>query len=149
MAKIQPDIVVKYKERFVQIIEIKTTMGWERPNTKSDRPFKTIEDRINSISRIFNIREQEILYVLEEPSNVGEYFSSEFLGKKRPPQFPLSQIYPLFLESDPYYWKYPKEFNPDTEYLVNISDEMILKKAEENIVTPFELIIEKILNSIH
>jgi hypothetical protein len=92
--------------------------------------------------------------VFEEHSNVSKDFSSIYWDDKnkqakgRPSEFPYSYIYPLFNQTDPYYWKHDEKFNR-TEQYIELTDGDILAKAAGNIVTPFEDIIRKIKDNCY
>jgi hypothetical protein len=147
--KTQPDIAIKRSNEYVFLIEIKTNIGWDRPDTTAIDPYKKIEDRIAELSASFGVPIENIIYVFEEHSNVSKEFSDRFWdkgqqkSKPRPKEFPFSIIFPLFNATDPYYWKHAKGFNRTMEYR-NISDEDILSQAKHNIVTPFEEILRRI-----
>lgn len=148
--KLQPDILIyKNKEPYF-ILEIKTTIGWNRksianPNDK-DNPMVV---RINSLSETFNIPKENIIYIFESPFNVNNSFSDRYWNKKErkakpePTEFPFSQIKPLFASSDPFYWKHEEGFNRDENYK-ELTEESIWKVAENEIVTSFENILAKI-----
>lgn len=147
--KTQPDIAIRKGEKYIFLIEIKTNIGWERPDSNKADPFEDIKIRIDSLSKNFNIDQENIIYILEEHSNVSKEFSGTFWdskeGKatKRPTDFPLNRIYPLFNATDPYYWKYEKGFNRTCAFK-EFSDEEIYYASKNNIVTPFEDIIKRI-----
>lgn len=147
--KLQPDIVVKMNKDCVFVIELKTNLGYERPDKNDKKPFQKFTERICNISKAFEIPKENIIYVFEEHSNVSKDFSSIYWddrnnqAKRRPSEFPYSYIYPLFNQTDPYYWKHDEKFNR-TEQYIELTDSDILDKAAENIVTPFEDIIRKI-----
>jgi len=147
--KIQPDILIEKDGKFIFIIEIKTTIGWERPNYKEDEPFKIMNNRIEKLSETFDISKENIIYIFEDHGNVTKYFSNFFWNKDnnkskgRPTEYPYSIIFPLFNSTDPYYWKHEKGFKRDSEY-IELSDEQIINKSKNNIVTPFEEIIKLI-----
>ncbi len=147
----QPDIAIKRGNKYVFLIEIKTNIGWDRPDPMTIDPWKKIRDRINKLSTNFGVCPENIIYIFEEHSNVSRDFSDKFWDKKlqkpkpRPTEFPFSKIFPLFNATDPYYWKH-KGFKKDIEYK-EISDEEIQSQAKYSIVTPFEEILRKIITT--
>lgn len=147
--KTQVDIAIKRSNKYVFLIEIKTTIGWGRPDTKALDPYKRIRDRINKLSTNFDVSSENIIYVYEEPSNVNKEFEAKFWDREiekpmpRRKDFPFCKIFPLFNAIDPYYWKHRKGFKKDKEYR-EISDEEIQSQAKRNIVTPFEEILRRI-----
>lgn len=151
IGRTQPDIVIKKNNRYHFIIEVKTNIGWDRPDTSLPDPYLTIRNRVNELSANFNVPVENIMYIFEDHANVTREFSERFWDSKlqrpveRTTEFPFSIIYPLFNATDPYYWKHDKGFNRNVAHRI-ISDEIILSMAERNIVTPFELILQKIQN---
>lgn len=147
--KTQPDIAIKRHNEYVFLVETKTNIGWDRPDTTAANPYKNIEDRITELSASFDVPEKDIIYIFEDHSNVSKAFSGRFWDKEqqkpkpRPKEFPFSIIYPLFNRTDPYYWKHTAGFDRTIEYRI-ISDEYILSQAKHNIVTPFEDILRRI-----
>ncbi len=142
--KTQTDIAVKWDNKYIFLIEVKTSIGWDRTG-----PAKKMDARIKELSINFNVPPENIIYIFEVHSNVSKDFSEKFWDKKqqkakqRPTDLPYSKIFPLFNATDPYYWKYEKGFNRKENYK-EISDDEIRKRAKCNIVTP----IEEILNQI-
>lgn len=140
----QPDILIKKNNKNLFIIEVKTTIGWKRPDSKFSNE---LQKRIKDLSKNFCFSEENIIYVYEEHGNVGAEFSKNFWdGKKaasRPINFPLSIIYPLFNQTDPYYWNEYSGKTRQTEYPL-ITDDYLFNRAKNNIVTPFEEIIKTI-----
>lgn len=150
--KTQPDIAIKLGNKYTFIIEVKTNIGWDRPDMKLGNPYKKIGARVDELSTNFVVPKENIIYIFEEHSNVSKAFSDNFWDKakqkakkERPTDFPFSKIYPLFNATDPYYWKYEKGFDKTKEYK-EISDAEISKQAKLNIVTPLEEVIRLIIN---
>lgn len=143
--KVRPDILIKYKEKYVFAIEVKTNIGWDRQGPQNR--FKT---RIKSISENFKIPKENVIYVFISPLNVNKEFESIFWDyekskpKEHPKKFPYSNIYPLFhIGPDPYYWKYEKDFNKNNQ-IKNFKKNEILKRTEGNIIYKFESVTTKI-----
>lgn len=151
--KTQPDIAIKRGNRYVFLIEIKTNIGWERPDTTATDPYEKIRDRINNLSASFEVPPENIIYVFEEHSNVSKEFSDKFWDKEqqkpkpRLSEFPFYKIFPLFNATDPYYWKHRKGFKRAKVY-IELSDEEIQSRAKHNIVTPFEEILRRITATV-
>ncbi len=135
--KTQPDIAIKQNNKYVFIIETKTTIGWDRPDKKASKPFKKMEDRINELSTNFEVSKENIIYIFEKPSNVSKNFTNKFWNntlqepQPRPTEFPYSKIFPLFNAKDPE----GKE----------ISYKEIQSQAKHALVTPFEEIVKLIM----
>lgn len=143
--KVRPDILIKYKEKYVFAIEVKTNIGWDRQGPQSH--FKA---RIKSISENFKIPKESVVYVFMSPLNVNKKFASIYWDyekskpKEHPKEFPYSNIYPLFhIGPDPYYWKYEKDFDKNNQ-IKNFKKNEILKRTEGNIIYKFESVITKI-----
>lgn len=144
--KLRPDIVIKKNGTYHFILEIKTNIGYNRSGLKDE-----FNARRNALSKVFGIEENNIIYVFEEHSNVSNEFSEMYWDKKsgvaksvRPDTPPYSFIYPLFNGDDPYYWD--KSFESSSQLRV-VTDEDILRRASENVVTPFEDIL-KLIQSV-
>lgn len=144
-----PDIAIKRDDKFIFLIELKTTIGWGRPDETAAEPYKIIRDRINELSMNFNIPAANIIYIFEEHSNVSKDFSNMFWDENiqqanpRPTEFPYSVIFPLFNATDPYYWTHENGLKRGIEYR-EILDNEIKEKAKVNIVSPFEKILKQI-----
>jgi len=140
----QPDIAIKLGNKYLFLIEVKTTIGWARPDEEFKKRF---EKRIDKLSKNFDVPRENIIYIFEEPNNVSKEFLDKFWNKElqkpeeRPEDFPYSIIFPLFNATDPYYWKHRKGLQKDKEY-VDLSDEEICGRAQKSIVTPFEEILK-------
>ncbi len=149
IGKTQPDIAIKKNGIYEFIIEVKTNIGWDRPDLTQVDPYLNISKRVTELASNFQVSPDNIIYIFEEHSNVTREFSEKFWDIKkqvsvpRSEEFPFSIIYPLFNATDPYYWRHDKGFNRNANYKL-ISDDLILSKAKDNIVTPFESILHKI-----
>lgn len=148
--KTQPDIAIKKNGIYHFIIEIKTNIGWARPDNSQKDPHKEFKDRVDALSKNFNVPTENIIYVFEDHGNVGKEFSEKFWDRKNhkpkesPTDFPFSIIRPLFNSNDPYYWKHEKGFNKQINYK-KFDENEIFDLAENNIVTKFEDIVKQIL----
>jgi len=141
----RPDILIKKDDKPYFIIEIKTNLGWERNSIKND----TFKNRIKNMSSIFDIKEDNIIYILESPGNVNNDFLNIYYNKEKkeaqenhPTDIPYKNIYPLFFNPNPYYMT--DDFERSKIFLTDITDEEIEKVTNENIITPFESIIKMI-----
>ena len=155
--KTHPDIAIKRGNKVVFLIEVKTNIGWDRINQATPRgrdSIKRIESRVNQLHEEFKVPKNNIIYILEDPGNVGKKFSAKFWDGKhglRPDEddFPFSKIYPLFDQTDPFYWpwgKGEKRFDKTMDFR-KLSDEQIQQEAKSRIVTPFVDIIKMIRNN--
>ena len=142
--KIQPDILI-YKEKKPHfVIEIKTTIGWDRNGPKDSFP-----KRIKDIAKLLSIPSENIIYIFQNPYNVNKAFLEKYFNtttKKpnpRPIEFPYSQIFPLFSGEDPFYWKH-EDIDRNKEYK-KYKDEDIFEWSKGLIVSKFEDIIKLIL----
>ncbi|MFC0878796.1 hypothetical protein ACE01N_19530 [Saccharicrinis sp. FJH2] len=144
IGKIQPDILIKYKNHNIFIIEIKTTIGWERGMYKNGE----MEKRISSLAEAANISQENIVYLFMSPWNVNKRFANVYWDsqtnqpKDLPKDFPYNKIRPLLSGEDPFYWKQHKEFR-DERYL-EFSDSEIDRFSETGIVIPIEITINEI-----
>jgi len=150
IGKTQPDIAIKKDGKYYFIIEVKTNIGWARPDNSLEDPHKEIKERVEGLSNNFNVPTENIIYIFEDHGNAGKEFSENFWDKKnhkpknRPSDFPFSIIRPLFNGNDPYYWNHAKGFNKQAAY-IELDETTIFNLAENNIVTKFEDIVKEIL----
>ena len=147
--KTQPDILIKKGKNYHFAIELKTNIGWSRPEEDFS---ESIQSRIDSLAQNFSISSDKIIYIYEEHSNVTQKFSNLYWDKdksratERPEDFPFNVIYPLFNQTDPYYWYSDnKGIKKQNEFNENVTPELILERAKVNIVTPFEDILSLVL----
>jgi hypothetical protein len=144
--KFQPDILIKYNEKNLFIIEIKTTIGWERNSLDG-----YFQQRISEMSKIFEIEENNIVYIFQSPWNVNKDFLSKYLDTKTytpkplPTEFPYNKIRPLMMGEDPYYFK-AFELDRKTKYQ-EFTEMQIIEKASSNIAIPLELTIKEIIKA--
>jgi hypothetical protein len=148
----QTDIAIKKDGKYIFIIEVKTTIGYERPDKQSEDPYEKFRTRVKDLSENFNVPTENIIYIFEDHGNVGKDFSEKFWDKKinkpkqAPTNFPFSIIKPLFNGNDPYYWRHEKGF--DRRNAFKPFDEIkIFEIAGQNIVTKFEDIVSQILKA--
>lgn len=152
--KTQPDIAIKKDNKYCFLIEVKTTIGYQRPEKNSSDPYWKFRERVDELAENFTtVRKENIIYIFEDHGNVGKDFSEKFWDKKNhkpqktPTEFPFSIIKPLFNGNDPYYWDWSSKngFNKKNEY-PEIDETKVFDLAENNIVTKFEDIVKQILN---
>lgn len=144
---INTDILIRKNGKNHFIIETKTSIGWMRPNFKEEDPYLNLKYRITNLEKAFNLSSENIIYVFEDHGNVSIKFSKFYWDKTsnkpvhRPNNFPLSAIYPLFNAPDPFYWTYP---DSQTKY-IEYTYEQLIEASKNNIVSPFENVIKKII----
>ncbi|WP_418511456.1 hypothetical protein [Corallibacter sp.] len=144
--KFQPDILIKFKNKELFIIEIKTSLGWARGSIENEIP-----QRIKELSINFNIPQNNIVYILQSPWNVKKEFRERYWNNKKkiacelPKDFPYNKIRPLMTMDDPFYFKY-EDINPKIEY-IDYSNEKIDELSNKSIVIPFELTINEIITA--
>lgn len=154
---IQPDICIKRNGRVHFVVEAKTTIGWARPDFKllGEAAYDKLQGRIDAIAQSFEVRKENVIFVFEEPTNVStEHFLPQFWDVQagvpvvRPTEGCLAHIYPLFMATDPYYWKWkekvPKGVQPANWYPPEMPDQVILERAAKSVVTPFESVLSLI-----
>ena len=151
---IQPDICIKLNGRAYFVIEAKTTIGWARPDFQQAEEicYKHMQQRIDDIAEAFGIAKENVIFIFEEPTNVSTtHFLPKFWDSKmatpvtRPAQGVLSHIYPLYMTTDPSYWNWksqiPKGRKTADWFIPEFSDELVLGRARQSVVTPFENIL--------
>ncbi len=140
IGKLQPDILVKHKGLNLFILEIKTTIGWNRNSLNGE-----IQNRISNLSRAFNISEENIVYIFQSPWNVNKAFAEKYWDiennkpKELPAEYPFNKIRPLLTAEDPFYWKEHK----DRKYF-EYSNKQIDFFSQNSIVIPLEITIDEI-----
>jgi hypothetical protein len=138
--KLQPDILIKYKGKNIFILEIKTTIGWNRNSLNGE-----IQKRIENLSRVFNIPKDNVVYIFQSPWNVNREFTSRYWDIENskpcelPKEFPYNKIRPLLTGDDPFYWK-----QHDDKKYHEYSENEIEQFSHLNIVIPLELTINEI-----
>ncbi|MBP7095426.1 MAG: hypothetical protein KBC36_04965 [Spirochaetia bacterium] len=90
----QPDIVIKEKKtkEVVSVIEIKTTVGWNRAFITEEE----YKNRIIDISQEYSIDPNKVFFILESYGNVNSSFRKEM---ERMDNKYNGKIYPLFREN--------------------------------------------------
>ncbi|MGQ1891942.1 hypothetical protein ACT29H_15990 [Thermophagus sp. OGC60D27] len=145
IGKLQPDILIKYKNKNIFILEIKTTIGWDR---RMHEKGGNMEKRIKKLSEAAGIPEDNIVYIFMSPWNVNKKFAAKYWDlqedrpKELPKEFPYNKIRPLLTNDDPFYWKQNR--NSRYEDFKEFSDQEIDNYAKKGIVIPLELTINEI-----
>jgi len=63
--KTQVDIAIKHHGKYSFLIEIKTNLGYERPDFNLPDPYINIKNRIFELSKNFDVHRENIIYILE------------------------------------------------------------------------------------
>ena len=144
IGQIQPDILIKFKGKNLFILEIKTTIGWERELLDGK-----MQQRLNELANAASISKDNIVYIFMSPWNVNKEFACKYWDsitdtpKQLPQDFPYNKIRPLMTREDPFYWKNIGNINKQNKYL-EFSDKEIEDMAIKNIVIPIEITITEI-----
>ena len=164
--KLQVDIAVKKNNKICFLIEVKTTLGWDRGSIDSkmnegDVSELKVVKRREQIAKATGIDKENVIYILSSFLNVKKYFEEQFwikesrsdvglpivLNERRQDE-PFNFIYPMFNQYDPRYitQKKIKGFDAkNSEHLKLYNDDEITNLAKENICTPFEQILDLIV----
>jgi hypothetical protein len=134
--KLRPDILIKKNGEVWSIIEIKTTIGWNRGLVRNDEYLI----RLKELSDEFKIPIERIFYIFESSRNVDKNFASLFQGKNSDKITKF--ILPLFVQSAAPYYIAKKENK--REYRKS-SDQEIYALYEINKIIDFKQIMDKIL----
>jgi len=141
--RLQPDILVKHNEKNLFIIEIKTTIGWNRKSLNGE-----IQKRIFDLSKNFGIQKENIVYIFQSPWNVNKEFAEKYWNikenkpKQLPNKFPYNNIRPLLTAEDPFY----RKENKGKKYH-EYTEEQIDSFSQNSIVVPLELTIKEIIKA--
>jgi hypothetical protein len=149
--RLHPDILVRKRGENICVIEVKTTIGFARPDAKAIDKYLALRERLEHVAYAAGLPVANCFYIFEEPTNVSAEFRDVFwdrkLSRAMPRDglpFPLSQIYPLFWGTDPYYWTWPTA-KDKSQWCPDVSDEVLLSEAEHRIVTPLEDVMVRIV----
>ncbi|MDD3976508.1 MAG: hypothetical protein PHN22_05085 [Candidatus ainarchaeum sp.] len=140
--KLRPDILIKKNGSNHSIIEIKTTIGWDRKLIEN----KNYMDRIIELSTEFNVLEKRIFYIFESYANVNKGFKKVFEMKNSEDKEIFDYIFPLFKDSPaPYYInkKSKDKKAADADYKLFKAEE-IENLYNQNKYTEFKQILKKI-----
>ncbi|MBK9216666.1 MAG: hypothetical protein IPM59_13930 [Chloracidobacterium sp.] len=143
----QPDIAIYKNDVPVFLVEIKTNIGWNRPDFRSEDPFSAFSQRVEALAATFEVPRENIIYVFEDAGNLTGEFRNRCSERPRSTEFPYSIIFALFEYSDPYYWK--GFVTNRSEEPPQITDQEILDRAEREkyIITRFEEVLYRIEQS--
>ncbi len=144
--KLRPDILIKKDGKNQAIIEIKTTIGWDRKLIENKNYFNRVEE----LSNEFKIDKKKIFYIFESYNNVNKKFKETFETKKSEDDEIFNYIFPLFkFSASPYYIVKNDKLKPK----ININNEtkpFSLKEIEElynqNKYIDFKEILHKIID---
>jgi hypothetical protein len=133
--KVRPDILIRKNNKNWSVIEVKTTIGWNRDLIKNNNYLK----RLRILSQTFKVPIQRTFYIFEAARNVNRHFYEIFEKNSRDKM--RDYIYPLFLNNaNPFYLSKAKDRKNNYEVF---GDTEIFRLYKENVATPFEDIIEK------
>lgn len=139
---LRPDILIKKNGDCHAIIEIKTTIGWDRKLIEN----KNYVNRIKKLHKAFGVPKNRIFYIFESYANVNKGFKKIFETKKSKDKNIFNYIFPLFKDSPaPYYInkksKDKRDFDIDYK-LFKIRE--IGELYAQNKYTEFKQILKKI-----
>jgi hypothetical protein len=153
--KLKVDIAVKKNNKICFLIEVKTTLGWDRGSidnrmSKDDISELKVVKRREQIAKATGIDKENVIYIFSSFQNTTPYFREQFwikesrsdLGRpiplnERRQDEPFNFIYPMFNQYDPRYIT-------KTKHLKLYNDDEITNLAKENICTPFEYVLDLI-----
>ena len=166
--KLQVDIVVKKNNKICFLIEVKTTLGWDRASIKkaiisgNTEEIKVVKRR-EKIAKAAGIDKENVIYILSSFQNVNKEFREKFWKNEnksnigfpiniaeRNKDEPINFVYPLFNQYDPRYITSKKVTNFDPKnrkHLKLYNGDELNNLAFENICTPFEHILDLIKKS--
>jgi hypothetical protein len=128
--KLTPDILIMKNKSNWAIIEIKTTIGWNRGLVKKDEYLK----RLIELSKFFNIPLKRIFYIFEASRNVSKEFERIFRNKSKDTR--KKYIYPLF----------EKSASPSKKEVNKCSVKEIFEYYKRDKITDYSKIFKKIIN---
>lgn len=133
--KVRPDILIKKNNKNWSVIEVKTTIGWNRDLIKNDNYLK----RLRILSQTFKVPIQRTFYIFETARNVNRHFYEIFEKNSRDKM--RDYIYPLFLNNaHPFFLSKARDRKNNYEVF---DDTEIFRLYKENVATPLEDIIKK------
>ncbi|MFM0140377.1 McrC family protein [Caballeronia grimmiae] len=153
-----PDILIRKGGKNHFVIEVKTTMGWDRPGAGSPKrnltgaeKYRQLSDRIGRVAEAFGVPAANVIYIFEGPENLDREFEDSYWDRKSKVgvaraglPFPLSQIYPLFHGIDPYNWSGWGDRGKRQQFYPTITDAELHEEGHKRIVTSFESIVDLI-----
>lgn len=136
-AKLRPDILIKKNGINHAIIEVKTTIGWNRDLMKN----KNYMLRIDDLKKVFNVDKSKIFYIFESYANLSKGFKKVFAEKNFSEYKDLPDYFFILFKADkmpvPYYIS-KKDKN------IIFSEDEINKRKDDCIYNNFTEIIKKI-----
>ncbi len=133
--KLRPDILIRKNEKNWAIIEIKTTIGWNRGLVRNDN----YKIRLKELSEEFNVPIKRIFYIFESSRNVDKDFASLFKRNKNSEI--TKYILPLFEQNaSPYYITKKAKVNGFRKY----SDKELYELYQSGKITDFKEILKKV-----
>jgi hypothetical protein len=132
--KLRPDIVIKKGDKNWAIIEIKTTIGWNRGLVKSNEYLS----RLKALSKQFKVPLKRVFYIFESSRNVNKDFAALFKGKKKSKITKF--ILPLFEQNAAPYYISKKKIKGFKKY----SDKEIFDLYKLNKITDFKTILKRV-----
>jgi hypothetical protein len=133
--KVRPDILIKRNEKNWAVIEIKTTIGWNRDLIKNNNYLK----RLRLLNETFSVPIKRTFYIFEAARNVNRNFYEIFEKNKKDKI--RSYIYPLFLNNPhPFFLSDERDRKNNYE---EFNDKEVYKLYKGNVVTPLDYIIRK------
>ena len=128
--RLTPDILIIKNEFPWAIIEVKTTIGWNRGLVKNEEYLK----RLNELSKFFNIPLNRIFYVFEASRNVSKEFADIFKNKSLNDKR-KEYIYPLF----------ERNASPSKKEVREYPIEEIFQNYKKDKITDYSEILKKII----
>jgi hypothetical protein len=133
--KVRPDILIKKNEKNYAVIEVKTTIGWNRNLIKNDNYLK----RLKLLSKAFNVSMKRTFFIFEAARNVNKHFYEIF--KENKIHKVRNYIYPLFLNNaHPFFLSNKRDRKNNYE---EFDDAEIYKLYKDNVITTIEDIIKR------
>lgn len=128
--KLRPDILIKKNKKNWSIIEIKTTIGWDRGLIKDN----LFMNRLKELSVEFKVPLKRIFYIFESSRNINKEFTNKFRNARK--EKIHQYIFPLFDQGPSPYYIIKK--------MRKCKDKEIIDLYNSNKITDFNTIINKI-----
>lgn len=133
--KLRPDIIVKRGDKNWAIIEVKTTIGWNRGLVKKNEYLS----RLKTLSKQFKVPLKRVFYIFESSRNVNKDFAALFKEKKKSKIAKF--ILPLFDQNAAPYYISKKEKNKGFK---KYSDKEIFDLYKRGKITDFKNILKRV-----
>lgn len=82
--RIQPDIAIRRNGEYCFLIEVKTNIGFERPDRNAVDPWRKMSDRVAALSKSFSVKQENIIHVFGTRLSTGSAESSNPVTAARP-----------------------------------------------------------------